>query len=339
MNKIHTMKLYSPEQDTGVVEETAEEIAAREAAAAAKQAEEEAARKAELEANKGKKEPETEEDEGLDLEGLEVLEDGRTKLTLGNSVYLSKDGLKGNAAVQDVWKQAREAEAAKDKAFRELKARNLMRPVAEKPVEKEARPEPPVRQQFVLDALRAAGIDPVMASWSDEQWDAYQEDKGLKDRHIVAIQNRISEAIKSGDARYQSENINWYNSTIIDDSYENIVEILTDAGVEPDQFADIYHTVLERVTADKKYQNEYGYIKSGQIEKEMTKEIMKVLKAKQAETVKTDLEKKHLEAERLKKANKAPGSGSAKLTVKDKPVLSLKEATERALAAIGKGAL
>ena len=193
--------------------------------------------------------------------------------------------------------------------------------------------------QFLTDALKAANVDPAMASWSEEQWDAYQEDKGLKDRHISAIQVRIKEAIQSGDTRYQEENINWYNSTVIEDSFENIVDILTSAGVEPDEFADIYHAVLDKVTKDKAFHNQYGYIKSGQIEKEMTKEIMKTLKPKQEEAVKKDLEKKHVEAERLKKRVRAPGSSSATLTVKDKPVLTLKEATARAIAAIGKGAL
>ena len=285
-------------------------------------------------------EPEVTEDDGVDLEGLETTSDGRVKLSVGDSVYLSKTGLKGKEAIADAWTQFRTSQAEKDRGFKEMKARTAIRPKeTEVTAVDDKRPDAPNQYEIRDHTLRQYGVDPKLVNivGNKEAWRQYKEDNNLDTEDAIDLRAKVEKAVNQADTLYQERNQRWFDQNIEIDARTNVVDMLVDAGVDPDEFADSYFEVVKRVKEDKAHRNEFGYLIPGRIEREMAKEMRRTLEPQTESKLKKKIEEKIHQVKVEKTKLKIPGSSSAKPETKPKQVGTIREAGDRLRKMIAQG--
>lgn len=279
----------------------------------------------EVEEKVEKKELEAAEPPVVELKGFETLEDGRVKLTIGGSTYFGKDA-------DEAWAEAEKGIDEKNKSYqktqeelRKLKAKASIREPEEEDAEVELPPQPDP-QKYMREVFTERGLDPKMVSWSETQWDAHQDEQGLKDRYIVKLQNDIEAAKQEASRRFYADETKWFNLSLLKREVTPAVrDMVVDAGLEPDEFGEVYATLLQ--DPSMRYKN--GEFNQTAILKTMHKKVVEKLKANRVSTTEVEKQKERLKQELDEKKKALQGGGSRvphKPQNTEKPVRNLKDA-------------
>lgn len=283
-------------------------------------------------------EEEKPEDDELEIDGIEETEDGKIKYTLGNSVYISKEGLKGNKAVSDVLKQAREAATEKDKAFVEMKTKTsqqkaasaitLPKTLSDKDDDDEKLPEIPKLQAIVNHVFTQAGLDPKMAKWTDQEWIQYEDDNSLRPWQTSRIQESVKEAqkeVNNYDATYLR---NYNNAVALRQSRDSVRDMVAGIdGVNADDFSAEFHDILKRGMKGEGL-NEFKELMPAWVVKEFGKVIGKSLTARQKSKLETEVQKKVLESQEQRRKSKPAAVPGAVFKKTVKTPTSIAEASK-----------
>ena len=98
----------------------------------------------------------------------------------------------------------------------------------------------PDRESLIVEEFKKRGLDPKMVNWSDSDWDEYQIEHDLRDRHIIQLQAKRDEALKNAESRYISESVDYVNAQRINSATQNIREIAVSTDIDPDEYGKIY---------------------------------------------------------------------------------------------------
>jgi hypothetical protein len=264
--------------------------------------------------------------EEMDIEGLEKTDDGYT-YSLGNSVY------KGET-VKEVMGKARKGVEDKDKAsqeldrnLRELKAKRAIREPDELDDDDEI--TAPKENEIIASVFQNSGVEPRMMNWDDDKWLAYGEEKSLRDFQLNRMMEKVGKLKVEANQKLTAATSNWLNRTTLrSDITPAVQDMVTEAGVDPEQFGPIYLRILK----DKQYTDASGLLNQSRILRAMHKEIMLVVKpAHESALAKKTAEEQKKLAEK-KRALGSPGTTGVKVKPGTKEPADIREASRRALA-------
>jgi len=277
-----------------------------------------AAAKLEAEKKNGKHE-ESKDSPTLNLKNLEKLDDGTYQIKAGASIYTGKSP---DEVLEKMFKGIED----KDKAYqdsqeklRKLKADSSIRESEEST---EELPPTPKYEDFVVKVFREKGIDTQIAGWSatDKRWDELQEEKGLKDRHIMQMIADRDAALQQARKLFDAELTKSYNVTSLRQEITPAVkEIVVESGLDPDDFGEFYLQVLQ----DPKSRYSNGELNTSAILRSVSKEVLSRLKKEGATS--SDMKKMREQAEKEiadLKAKLGSGSRTTDKDQKPKPKLS-----------------
>jgi hypothetical protein len=284
------------------------------------------------------------DDDVLEIEGMEELPDGRIKYTLGNSVYFSAEGLKGNKAVSDVLRQASQAALEKDKAYQEMKKLTTLEkakaaiklPKTLDEEDEEKLPQIPERRAIISHVLKDTELEPKMLSWTVKDWVAYGDSQGLHPMELAELKQKADQA-NAEVLRLEDHYTRQYNTALaLRQSRDDIREILANTeGINPDDFAAEYHEILKRGLRGEGL-NQYKELDPRWVVKEFSKVISKTLTARQKSKLEAEVQKKILESkEQRRKA--IPVGTTAPFKKTTKAPTSIAQATKEILAEITGG--
>lgn len=283
------------------------------------------------EAGKGREEePEQQKADELGLDFIETDENGQHIIRRGSSVY---KGTTAKEAMDNLLKGIEEKDAtiAKFKAAGAIKApKDLVQKRAE---EVDEIPPPPPEGSFIRDYLKDKKLDPAKLNWSRKDWDNYQDEEGLRDRHVIEEQQQLNRLVLEAQKAYQEKELAWYRGDVLKRSEGAVRSLLVKIGVDnPDEFSTTYHEVLTELFKD-------GQIPEvGDIVVEMAARVQKTLTPKQESKLQQKVAAQLEEEKRRTKGIKAPGSGGEFNKESKKPV-SIREAGQAAAKAIRAGRL
>ena len=254
------------------------------------------------------------------LEEIEKGEDGKFFLKAGDSTYF---GTTKKEVLQNLYKGKLE----QDQVIRKAKAAEAVKlpkeetadeaPILELPDDAE------VYSKYLSTEVKKAGVDPKMLSWKDEDWDRYQDENSLKDRHIIRLQDQVKAVIDKAnqltdrDMSIASVAVN--NNHILEQATKQVREMIADSGIDAEKFD--YKAALDSAMAKR---DKAGRIPAGAIEAEAAKQITKIMRS--SSPVKKDLAD---EAARAKGRIKTPGGGGKVTDENDSKTLSWDELTRQ----------
>jgi hypothetical protein len=250
------------------------------------------------------------------LDGIEKLEDGSYKLVAGDSTYYGK-------TQKEVHQNLLKGKIEQDQAIRKAKAAEIIKipdelrgtkpeeaPILELPDDAE------VYSTHLASEVKKAGVDAKMLSWTDADWDRYQDEQGLKDRHIIRLQDGVRDAIeranKLADRDMSIASVAVDNNKTLEQSTKNVQKMLAKSGVVDQYTPEMFKTAIEKAMAEK---DKSGRIPGGAIEAEVSDQITKIMRSNTP--VKKDLA---AEAARVKGRIKTPADGG-KVEDDDKTIL------------------
>lgn len=276
-----------------------------------------------------------EADDELEIEGMEETEDGRIKYVVGNSIYLSKEGLKGNKAVSDVLKQERAATSEKDKAYQEMRKKTSEQKAAAAiklpktlDDEEEKLPDIPKHQAIVNHVFQSYQLRPEMAKWGDDDWIKHEDENGLRPWQITTLQREVEKA-KQEATDMESGYVRQYNNALaLRQSRDSVRDMVAGIeGVNPDDFAGDFHEILKRGMKGDGL-NEFKELSPAWVVKEFGKVIGKTLTARQKSKLETDIQKKVLESQEQRRRTKPPITSAASFKRNEKTPVSIAEASK-----------
>jgi len=220
----------------------------------------------------------TDVSEDLNLTGLEKTDEGYT-YKVGSSVYKGKN-------LQEVLENAGKGIEQKDEYIGKSRTKKVT-DAAEKAVvdfgqPKERTTELPSEQQIQREELarhlqKYPNVDPKMLSWTDAHWDAFEAENEVKPWKMVELRQDVrailKEARASAETRIDTVSVEALNREIIEDELASVTEIVTQSGIDTDDFD--FKKVL---TEAAKTQSSKGVFRSGKIVAEAVKEVNRILK-------------------------------------------------------------
>lgn len=241
-----------------------------------------------------KKEPASEKPEvpEVELKDVSYTEDGRVAIKVGRSTYYGKD-------FDEAWDKMLEGVQQKDEAFvklqTEAKKAKVSASIREPEEEEEEKlPPQPNESEYIQKVFTERGLNVKMLSFTEDEWDEYQDKEGLKDRHIVKIQGQIEAAKNEAARRYYADDTKWWNLSLLKKELTPAVrDMVADSGLDPDEFGDAYEKLLK----DPEMRFKNGELNSTAILRSMSKQIVAKLKAQGASTSEVEEQKKRIKAE------------------------------------------
>lgn len=282
--------------------------------------------------NGKKEELPKEDDDELEIEGMEESSDGRIQYTVGNSVYISAKGTKGNRAVSDVLRQEREATSKKDEAYAELKKKSSKEKAAaairtpKETDEEDKPPALPAKNDIIARSLTQRGLIAGMERWDDAKWIAYQEQNELKDWQISKLQRQVEDAVTESN-KSADDYLKVYNNHIaFKEAEASVRDMLSEVdGIEPNDYAEEYASIVRK--AKKDGLNAYGEVSATWIVREMGKVVARTLNSRQKSQLREQVEKEIAENKERRRLTKPPTDSSGKFKQPEKKIMSIAEAT------------
>lgn len=310
------------EKETEVLDETSKADPSQEDTKDSKEAK---ADTKESEEKVEKKEPNEEEAPEVELKGIEKLADGRVKFTIGGGVYFGKDVEEAVANAEAGITEKNKSYQKTQEELRKLKAQTSIREVDEEDDEKDIPPAPQA-EKYLREVFTERGLDIKMLSYTEAQWDEHQDEKRMRDRHIVKLQGDIEAAKAEATRRYYQDETKWYNLSLMKKEITPAVrEMVADSGLEPDEFGEVYAALLK----DPQMRSQNGELNATAILRSMSKKIVEKLRAQGASTGDLAEAKKRLKEE-LDEKKKILQDGSSRTNEKPrkqtKPVKDLNDA-------------
>lgn len=257
------------------------------------------------------------------LKGLTQISDGRFEFSFGGSKYYGKTP---EEAIEEAEKGIQGKNQSYQKTQEELKRLKAQTSIREPEEEQEAElPPQPQLDDFVRQVFSKRGLDVKMLSFTEDDWDKYQDDNNLRERRIVAMQSDIAAARQEAQKQYYAADTKWFNLGLVKKELTPAVrELVAESGLEPDEFGTEYDKLLR----DPAMRFKDGEINATAILKAMSKKIVEKLKSQGTSSSELEKEKKRLQQE-LEERKKSLQDGSSRTTkITDKNKQSVKNLQE-----------
>jgi hypothetical protein len=246
-----------------------------------------------------------------------------------SSVYIGKD-------INEVLENIAKGIVEKDNRIRmKIAEEKIKVPQRTEPETEDILLDLPDRESLIVEEFKKRGLDPKMVNWSDSDWDEYQIEHDLRDRHIIQLQAKRDEALKNAESRYISESVDYVNAQRINSATQNIREIAVSTDIDPDEYGKIYIDVLNKVYDNPKFKDETGILKDGVIEKEFFKAVIEKQRGKMSSAARTKIQEKIAQKKDIINISKV----ASPFTGENKPPSGYAEAIERAKRDIRSGKL
>lgn len=281
--------------------------------------------------------------EELNLENIEKTEEGYT-LKVGSSVYKGK-------TINETVNNALKGIAEKDTFISQLRADKVTR-VPDKysdpknlkgqPGEATSAPELPVEgtvyQEEIRRAMREfAGLDPKMLSWTEDQWDEYASQDGMREFRVSERRQQVREVLKAAakatQTRMDEASTVVINADVIQTETKKVKALLENSGLSEkalDEFD--YEAILDRAMQKR---GKSGVLESGAIVHEAALEIQKMLKDEHKSPAARKLEEDILKGKKVVAqvpVSRGGAGGSHEKAKELKPTGDWEKAGDRAIA-------
>lgn len=222
----------------------------------------------------------------------------------------------------EVWANAKKGVSEKDKTIA-----NLQKAKKEPPKEKEPFKFTPEKETVAPDkeailsqtlaqadkAMKRENLRIEMMDWTDDQWDAYQAEHGLRDYTINKLRSRVDsyrqEVHTYANETYRVQNRDYINAERIQEEAENAAYLITMAGIDPDEFQPQLKKIIAETVAREGALNKAGLLKSGVIVAAVQKELSGRSVSSIREKLRKELEKEILESDQRKVRIRTPVNG------------------------------
>jgi len=242
----------------------------------------------------------------IDLDDLEKDGEGNLLFKVDDrTTYKGKD-------IKELLSNVKNGVLAGNKYLRQLEIEKRVQPPKKDAEMVEPPLELPDGDKIAAEELTAMAkrenISPEMLSWTDENWNAFQEEKNLKDWQLSRIVDKVEslrkEAHERANKRYEAEAVSYTNTVLIDEETQKVRQMLAKADVKPEDFD--YEAVLERVYKDPTNKNAHGTLKAGSITSEAAEEIRRLERESIRASARQSAESEVARAK--KEADKVPSS-------------------------------